>query len=123
MHKDAIETARCVGVDTVIYSSMMLGGETGLDSLISIQQGHIHIMRYLGQSGIGHIIVQQGIYAEGWPHYGVSAARAIGRATPGRSNGRCRGTSPSPGPAGTSSAKATRRSPPTTGTTSGKHSA
>ncbi|MDX2851116.1 hypothetical protein [Actinacidiphila glaucinigra] len=77
LHKDAIETARSVGVGTVIYSSMMLGGETGLDSLIGIQQGHIHIMRHLAQSGIDHIIVRQGIYAEGWPHYVGSAARAI----------------------------------------------
>ncbi|WP_329138589.1 NAD(P)H-binding protein [Streptomyces sp. NBC_01476] len=68
-HKNAIETARAVGVDTVIYSSMMLGGETGLDSVIGIQQGHIHTMRYLAQSGIDHVIVRQGIYAEAWGHY------------------------------------------------------
>ncbi|MEU3186724.1 NAD(P)H-binding protein [Streptomyces sp. NPDC006923] len=69
LHRNAIEAAREVGVSTVIYSSMMLGGETGMDSVIGIQQGHIHTMRYLAQSGIDHIIVRQGIYAEAWPAY------------------------------------------------------
>lgn len=69
LHRNAVEAARAAGVGMVIYSSMMLGGETGMDSSIGIQQGHIHTMRYLAQSGMPHIIVRQGIYAEAWGHY------------------------------------------------------
>lgn len=76
-HKNAIEVAREVGIKTVVYSSMMLGGETGMDSQIGIQQGHIHTMRYLAEAGIDHIVVRQGIYAEAWGHY-AGMFRSIG---------------------------------------------
>lgn len=78
-HRNAIETARSVGVKTVVYSSMMLGGETGLESDIGIQQGHIGTMRYLAKSGMEHIIVRQGIYAEAWAHYAGHVRWGAGR--------------------------------------------
>ncbi|GAA1323586.1 NAD(P)H-binding protein [Pseudonocardia xinjiangensis] len=68
-HRNAIETARDVGISTVVYSSMMFGGETGLTSVIGIQQGHIRTARYLAQSGMDHVIVRQGIYAQAWGYY------------------------------------------------------
>ncbi|MBY4640517.1 NAD(P)H-binding protein [Gluconacetobacter entanii] len=35
-HQNAIEAARQAGIKTIVYSSMMLGGETGLSSSIGI---------------------------------------------------------------------------------------
>ncbi|WP_256009417.1 NmrA family NAD(P)-binding protein [Desertivirga xinjiangensis] len=68
-HKNAIETARTLGIKTIIYSSMMLGGETGMESVIGIQQGHLQTMKYLLSSGLEHIIIRQGIYAQAWTPY------------------------------------------------------
>ncbi|KAM0253664.1 hypothetical protein ACHAQJ_007176 [Trichoderma viride] len=68
-HRDVVEAARAVGIRTVVYSSMMLGGATGMISSIGIQQGHIHTTKYLTQAGIDHIIIRQGIYAEVWANY------------------------------------------------------
>jgi uncharacterized protein YbjT (DUF2867 family) len=68
-HKNAIEMAKTSGIKTVIYSSMMLSGETGMDSVIGIQQGHLHTMKYLINSGLEYIIIRQGIYAQAWVNY------------------------------------------------------
>ncbi|OAL39110.1 hypothetical protein AYO20_01428 [Fonsecaea nubica] len=68
-HKNAIETARAVGVKTIIYTSMMFGGETGLDSVIGIQQGHIHTTKYLEECGVEYVILREGLYAQVWGYY------------------------------------------------------
>ncbi|OAP55512.1 hypothetical protein AYL99_10485 [Fonsecaea erecta] len=72
-HKNAVETARAVGVTAVIYTSMMFGGETGLDSVIGIQQGHILTAKYLAAQraagGIDYVIVREGLYAHVWNFY------------------------------------------------------
>ncbi|KIX94552.1 uncharacterized protein Z520_09598 [Fonsecaea multimorphosa CBS 102226] len=69
-HKNAIERARDAGVKTVIYTSMMFGGETGLDSVIGIQQGHIGTVNYLAQQrDVDYVIVREGLYAHVWNYY------------------------------------------------------
>ncbi|EXJ57824.1 uncharacterized protein A1O5_12382 [Cladophialophora psammophila CBS 110553] len=68
-HKNAIETARAAGVRTIIYTSMMFGGETGLKSVIGIQQGHIHTTNYLAQCGMDYVIVREGLYTQVWGYY------------------------------------------------------
>ncbi|ETI20135.1 hypothetical protein G647_08169 [Cladophialophora carrionii CBS 160.54] len=70
-HKNAIESARAVGVKTVVYTSMMFGGETGLDSVIGIQQGHVHTVKYLmhQQCGMDYIVLREGLYAQIWGYY------------------------------------------------------
>ncbi|KIW87001.1 uncharacterized protein Z519_12466 [Cladophialophora bantiana CBS 173.52] len=68
-HKNAIETARAAGVRTIIYTSMMFGGETGLKSVIGTQQGHIHTANYLAKCGMDYVIVREGLYAQAWGYY------------------------------------------------------
>jgi uncharacterized protein YbjT (DUF2867 family) len=68
-HKNAIESARAVGVKTVIYTSMMFGGKTGLESVIGIQQGHVHTVKYLMQCGMDYIVLREGLYAQIWGYY------------------------------------------------------
>ncbi len=74
LHKNAIEAARDAGVKTVVYTSMMYGGETGLKSVIGVQQGHIHTVNYLAQSGIDHIIIREGVYAQYWEYFAATRA-------------------------------------------------
>jgi uncharacterized protein YbjT (DUF2867 family) len=68
-HTNAIEAAREAGVKTIVYTSMMFGGETGLNSVVGVQQGHVHTMKYLAQSGMDHIILREGIYAQFWEYF------------------------------------------------------
>ncbi len=68
-HKSAIDAAKAVGVKTVIYTSLMFGGETGLDSIAGVQQAHIKTIEYLTRSGLQYVIVREGIYAEYWSVY------------------------------------------------------
>lgn len=68
-HKNAIDAAKSAGVKTVIYASMMFGGETGLDTVIGIQHGHVGTVKYLETAGIDYIVARQGIYAQGWYPY------------------------------------------------------
>ncbi|KAJ9502103.1 hypothetical protein H2202_002167 [Exophiala xenobiotica] len=68
-HKAAIDAAKAVGVRTIIYTSLMFGGETGLDSIAGVQQAHIKTIEYLVQSGLQYVIVREGIYAEYWSVY------------------------------------------------------
>ncbi|OAP56860.1 hypothetical protein AYL99_08972 [Fonsecaea erecta] len=65
-HKAAIDAAKQAGVKTVIYTSLMFGGETGLSSIAGVQQAHIKTIDYLTQSGLQYVIVREGIYAESW---------------------------------------------------------
>ncbi|WP_345750831.1 NAD(P)H-binding protein [Microbacterium rhizophilus] len=77
LHRNAFEAAWAAGA-TVVYSSMMLGGEAGTDTVIGIQQGHAQTMRYLYENDGDHIIVRQGIYAEAWGHYAGFPRRGAG---------------------------------------------
>ncbi|OAL37785.1 hypothetical protein AYO20_02962 [Fonsecaea nubica] len=65
-HKAAIDAAKQAGVKTVIYTSLMFGGKTGLDSIAGVQQAHIKTIEYLTHSGLQYVIVREGIYAESW---------------------------------------------------------
>lgn len=65
-HKRAIDAAKASGVKTIIYTSLMFGGETGLQSIAGVQQAHIKTIEYLLQSGLPHVIIREGIYAESW---------------------------------------------------------
>lgn len=69
-HKAAIDAAKAAGVKTVIYTSLMFGGETGLQSIAGVQQAHIKTTEYLQQekerSGLEYVILREGIYAESW---------------------------------------------------------
>ncbi|KAK4945207.1 hypothetical protein LTR10_015633 [Elasticomyces elasticus] len=68
-HKAAIDAAKAVGVKTIIYTSLMFGGKTGLESVAGVQQAHIKTIEYLRQSGLQYVIVREGIYAEYWSVY------------------------------------------------------
>ncbi|EXJ63102.1 hypothetical protein A1O7_03547 [Cladophialophora yegresii CBS 114405] len=65
-HKAAIDTAKAAGVKTIIYSSLMFGGKTGMDSIAGVQQAHIKTIEYLTKTGLQYVIVREGIYAESW---------------------------------------------------------
>lgn len=65
-HRTAIDAAKAVGMQTVIYSSLMFGGETGMKSTAGVQQAHIKTVEYLEQSGLQYVVVREGIYAESW---------------------------------------------------------
>ncbi|KAJ9612466.1 hypothetical protein H2200_004063 [Cladophialophora chaetospira] len=65
-HKAAIDAAKSAGVKTIIYSSLMFGGKTGLDSIAGVQQAHIKTIDYLTKTGLQYVIVREGIYAESW---------------------------------------------------------
>jgi len=65
-HKRAIDAAKSSGVKTIIYTSLMFGGETGLQSVAGVQEAHIKTIEYLSQSGLPHVIIREGIYAESW---------------------------------------------------------
>ncbi|KAJ9603051.1 hypothetical protein H2200_012346 [Cladophialophora chaetospira] len=68
-HKNAVESARAVGVKTVVYTSMMFGGETGLDSVIGIQQGHVETVKWLMQYGMDYVVIREGLYAQIFGYY------------------------------------------------------
>ncbi len=65
-HKAAIDAAKAAGVKTIIYSSLMFGGETGMESTAGVQQAHIKTVDYLRRSGLQYVVVREGIYAESW---------------------------------------------------------
>ena len=65
-HRTAIDAAKASGVQTVIYTSLMFGGEAGTSSVAVVQQAHIRTIAYLQQSGLKYVIVREGIYAESW---------------------------------------------------------
>lgn len=65
-HKAAIDAAKSVGIRTVIYTSLMFGGETGMVSEAGVQQAHIKTIEYLQQSGLQYVVLREGIYAESW---------------------------------------------------------
>ncbi|ETI23034.1 hypothetical protein G647_04830 [Cladophialophora carrionii CBS 160.54] len=65
-HKAAIDAAKAAGVKTIIYSSLMFGGKTGMDSIAGVQQAHIKTVEYLTKTGLQYVIVREGIYAESW---------------------------------------------------------
>lgn len=65
-HQTAIDAAKRVGINTVIYTSLMFGGESGLESIAGVQQAHIKTIEYLKQTGLQYVIIRQGIYAESW---------------------------------------------------------
>ena len=74
-HKNAIDAAILAGVTTVVYTSLMFGGETGLESVAGVQQAHIKTIAYLEEvkgkcekegKEFGFVVVRQGIYAESW---------------------------------------------------------
>jgi uncharacterized protein YbjT (DUF2867 family) len=65
-HKTAIDAAKAAGVKTIIYSSLMFGGKTGMESTAGVQQAHIKTVDYLKQTGLQYVIVREGIYAESW---------------------------------------------------------
>jgi len=65
-HKDAIDAAKQAGVKTIIYSSLMFGGKTGMESIAGVQQAHIKTIEYLEKSGLQYVVIREGIYAESW---------------------------------------------------------
>lgn len=66
-HKTAIDAAQAAGIKTVIYTSLMFGGRTGMQSTAGVQQAHIKTIDYLRQQrGLQHVIIREGIYAESW---------------------------------------------------------
>ena len=65
-HKTAIDAAKSVGIKTIIYTSLMFGGKTGLETTAGVQKAHVKTIEYLTQSGLQYIILREGIYAESW---------------------------------------------------------
>lgn len=65
-HKHAIDAAKEAGVKTVIYTSLMFGGQSGMESVAGVQQAHIETVRLLMGSGLEYVVVREGIYAESW---------------------------------------------------------
>ena len=69
-HKAAIDAAITAGVKTVIYSSLMFGGEDGMKSVAGVQQAHIKTVDYLESKRkevkLQYLVIREGIYAESW---------------------------------------------------------
>lgn len=65
-HKNAIDAAKSAGIRTIIYTSLMFGGDTGMQSVAGVQQAHIKTIDYLSQSGLQYVVIREGIYAESW---------------------------------------------------------
>ncbi|KIX10619.1 uncharacterized protein Z518_01703 [Rhinocladiella mackenziei CBS 650.93] len=93
-HKAAIDVAKSVGIKTVIYTSLMFGGRTGLESVAGVQQAHIKTIKYLMQSGLQYVVVREGIYAESWWLYAGFQPRTFKKSD----NGEVRFVIPNDGP-------------------------
>lgn len=65
-HKTAIDAAKDAGVKLIVYTSLMFGGETGMDSVAGVQQAHIKTVKYLQTTGLEYVVLREGIYAESW---------------------------------------------------------
>lgn len=65
-HRAAIDAAKEAGVETIVYTSLMFGGESGLESQAGVQEAHIQTIKYLQESGLKYVIIREGIYAESW---------------------------------------------------------
>ena len=65
-HRNAIDAAKAAGIHTVIYTSLMFGGEDGMKSIAVVQQAHIRTIEYLRDSGLKYVVIREGIYAESW---------------------------------------------------------
>ncbi|KAK5090693.1 hypothetical protein LTR05_000868 [Lithohypha guttulata] len=66
-HKTAIEAAKASGcIKLIIYTSLMFGGKTGMQSVAGVQQAHIKTVEYLADSGMDYVVLRQGIYVESW---------------------------------------------------------
>lgn len=68
-HKRVIDAANAPGsnVKTVIYTSLMFGGETGMESTAGVQRAHIRTVNYLREHNkLDYIVIREGIYAESW---------------------------------------------------------
>ena len=79
-HRTAIDAAVEAGVRTVVYTSLMFGGETGLDTVAGVQQAHVRTIDYLrtkkDEVGLDYVVVREGIYAESWWLYAGFQPRA-----------------------------------------------
>ena len=85
-HRNAIDAAIIAGVQTVIYTSLMFGGESGLNSVAGVQQAHIKTIAYLEEAkkrckqegkSFDFIVVREGIYAESWWLYAGYQPKAL----------------------------------------------
>lgn len=65
-HKTAIDAAKQAGINFIVYTSLMFGGETGMKSKAGVQQAHIKTVEYLQQSSLEYIVLREGIYSESW---------------------------------------------------------
>ena len=66
-HKTAIDSAKQSGcIKLIVYTSLMFGGKTGMQSVAGVQQAHIKTVDYLSKSGMEHVVLREGIYAESW---------------------------------------------------------
>lgn len=66
-HKVAIDAAKESGsIKLIVYTSLMFGGRDGMHSVAGVQQAHIETVQYLKSSGVEHVVLREGIYAESW---------------------------------------------------------
>jgi uncharacterized protein YbjT (DUF2867 family) len=68
-HKRVIDAANASGsnVKTIIYTSLMFGGQDGMESVAGVQQAHIRTVNYLREHNkLDYIIVREGLYTESW---------------------------------------------------------
>lgn len=73
-HARAIDCAASPtsNIRTIIYTSLMFGGPTGLSSCAGVQQAHIKTIHHLTEKckesngKLEYVVVREGIYAESW---------------------------------------------------------
>lgn len=66
-HKAVIDAAKASRtIKIIVYTSLMFGGISGMESVAGVQQAHIKTIEYLQTSGMKYVIVREGIYAESW---------------------------------------------------------
>ncbi|KAK8912045.1 hypothetical protein H634G_10771 [Metarhizium anisopliae BRIP 53293] len=70
LHRNAIDAAKAVGVQHVIYTSLSFcGGAEGNTSVAQVAQAHLKTEAYIKRSGLTYTILRMASYAHLWNNY------------------------------------------------------
>lgn len=84
-HRTAVDAAKQSGcIRLIVYTSLMFGGKTGMQSVAGVQQAHIKTIDYLSQSDIEYVVLREGIYAESWWLYAGFQPHSLAKGEKGR---------------------------------------
>lgn len=69
LHRNAIDAAKEVGVQHVLYTSLSFGGPSGERSVAGVMQAHIKTVEYLKASGLKWTILRFPTYLHLWNNF------------------------------------------------------